>query len=34
VWAGTSVDAIHDIKPAAAIVSHLARKAEAALAKE
>jgi predicted TIM-barrel enzyme len=32
--AGTSVDAIHDIKPAAAIVGDLVREAEAALAKE
>lgn len=34
MWAGTSVDAIQDIKPAAAIVGDLAREAEAALAKE
>jgi hypothetical protein len=29
---GTSVDAIHDIKPAAAIVRDLVREAETALA--
>jgi nitronate monooxygenase len=32
MWAGTSVDVIHDIKPAAAIVRDLVREAEAALA--
>jgi NAD(P)H-dependent flavin oxidoreductase YrpB (nitropropane dioxygenase family) len=34
MWAGTSVDVIHDVKPAAAIVRDLAREAEAALAKQ
>lgn len=32
MWAGTSVDAIHDVAPAAEIVARLVRETEAALA--